>query len=138
LALQKERVYYLSEFSVTKKWINQPETIINFDLVCYLVKALCSNCGNEVETAGTSMDGLESYKCVKCGTTGTIQQDRNKPPVSGVRSSSKMYAIPGIQVHLNILGLGLGISSNNLKCQRCGNQISSEYTRCPFCMQQLK
>jgi len=134
LALQKERVYYLSEFSVTKKWINQSETIINFDLVCYLVKALCSNCGNEVETASTSLDGLESYKCVKCGTTGTIQQDRNKPP--GVRSSSKMSAIPGIQIDLNILGLE--ISGKNLKCQRCGNQISSEHAQCPFCMQQLK
>ena len=100
------------------------------------MKALCSNCGNEVETVGTSIDGLESYKCTKCGTTGTIQQDRNNPPVSGVRSSSKMSVIPGIQVDLNILGLG--ISGSNMKCQRCGNQISSKDAQCPFCNQQLR
>ena len=100
------------------------------------MKALCSNCGNEVETEGTSLDGLESYKCTKRGTTGTIQQDRNNPPVSGVRSSSKMSVIPGIQVDLNILGLG--ISGSNMKCQRCGNQISSKDAQCPFCNQLLR
>jgi predicted RNA-binding Zn-ribbon protein involved in translation (DUF1610 family) len=110
--------------------------IISLDLLCYLVKALCSNCGSEVEITDTdATTGSESYKCAKCGTIGTISRDGNNPSISGVHSS-KMSVIPGISIDLNVLGLGL--STNNVKCPMCGNYFSSEHARCPFCMQQLK
>jgi predicted RNA-binding Zn-ribbon protein involved in translation (DUF1610 family) len=98
------------------------------------VKALCSDCGSEVETTESAGRGLESYRCPKCGARGTVSRKAGlRSQANPARGDAPLMA----NISLNILDLvKVNASGTQARCPHCGGYVSERDGRCLSCDQE--
>jgi len=96
-----------------------------------MTRARCADCGNEVETDDLLGNGTESYQCTKCGTYGTLVRKSKKPIfIQFGKDDSTAISVASAMVLPNF-------AETHVKCQHCGNYVSSFTSICTFCKQAL-